>query len=255
MGTNERDMACIHDVTGRAVGLPPEIGGIPLDEIGATGFGLSVALEVAQPYADFEIAGARVAVQGFGAVGAHVARFLTDRGAILVGASDSQGTTLNPNGLDMPALLEWSAGGNKLSDFEGGEPADVDAIISADCDVWIPAARPNVLNRNNVARLKAKVVLEGANVPATSQAEKDLTRRGVLVIPDFIANSGGVICASVEFLGGDQAMAMAQIENKIRFNTEAMLKRSFEDQVLPRDAAVKMAEQRVRRAMTFRKTC
>ena len=91
MGTNEAAMAQVKDITGRAAGLPREIGGIPLDEIGATGFGLGVALEVAQSYSDLTIEGARVVVQGFGSVGQHAARFLAAKGARLVGVSDSHG--------------------------------------------------------------------------------------------------------------------------------------------------------------------
>lgn len=254
MGTDECAMAWVHDVTGRAVGLPREIGGIPLDEIGATGFGLSIALEVAQSYADFEIANSRIAVQGFGAVGAHAARFLVERGALLVAAADSQGTIINPDGLDVIALLAWKKAGNAVAAFNGGIAKDVEAVVDAECDVWIPAARPDVLTEVNVGRIKAKVVLEGANIPASYAAEKRLAQRGVLVIPDFIANSGGVICASVEYHGGTESAAMTAIEDKIRSNTQAVLSRSKALQILPRDAAIQMAEERVRTAMTFRKT-
>ena len=106
MGTDEECMAWVRDEIGRVVALPREIGGIPLDEIGATGFGLSQVAEVALEYCDFELRGARVVVQGFGAVGRHAARFLTARGALLVGAADSTGTIHNPRGLDVERLTE-----------------------------------------------------------------------------------------------------------------------------------------------------
>jgi glutamate dehydrogenase (NAD(P)+) len=100
MGTDEECMAWVNDEIGRSVGLPREIGGIPLDEIGATGWGLSHVVEVALEHCDFELEGASFVVQGFGAVGKNTARFLTDKGAILVGVADSRGTIHNPDGLD-----------------------------------------------------------------------------------------------------------------------------------------------------------
>ncbi|MBT5194388.1 MAG: Glu/Leu/Phe/Val dehydrogenase, partial [Rhodospirillaceae bacterium] len=106
MGTDEQCMSWVHDEIGRAVGLPREIGGIPLDELGATGFGLMHAVEAALPFAGLALDGARVAVQGFGSVGIHAARFLTGNGAVLVAASDSQGTIANDDGLDVEALTE-----------------------------------------------------------------------------------------------------------------------------------------------------
>jgi glutamate dehydrogenase (NAD(P)+) len=104
MGTNETCMAWVKDEIGRSVGLPREIGGIPLDEIGATGWGLANAIEVAAPFAELDLSGATVAVQGYGAVGRHVARFLANKDARLIAASDSRGTIIDRNGIDLEAL-------------------------------------------------------------------------------------------------------------------------------------------------------
>ncbi|HRP96003.1 MAG TPA: Glu/Leu/Phe/Val dehydrogenase [Rhodocyclaceae bacterium] len=254
MGTDESAMAWVHDVTGRAVGLPRELGGIPLDQIGATGFGLAVALDEAQAFGGFSVAGARIAVQGFGAVGANAARFLAERGAILVAAADSAGTICNPGGLDVAALLEWKRAGGALAAFAGGQGRARDAIIDVDCDIWIPAARPDVLHAGNVDRLRARVVAEGANIPVTEAAERRLAERGVLVLPDFIVNAGGVICAAVEYRGGSQGEAFASIEDRIRFNVGEVLRRVRTDALLPRTAAAAMAGERVRTAMRFRRT-
>jgi glutamate dehydrogenase (NAD(P)+) len=254
MGTDETAMAWVRDDIGRAVGLPREIGGIPLDEIGATGFGVAVALEVAENYADFELAGARVAVQGFGSVGIHAARFLAERGARLVGVSDSRGARLCADGFDLDALIAFKRNGGGVRDFDQGTPADGDALIDVACEIWIPAARPDVLRADNVARLQARVVAQGANIPATDEAERMLAERGVLVLPDFIANAGGVICGSVEYHGGSQAMAMAAIEEKIRRNTDEVLKLARDEKRTPRDSAIQLAHARVTRAMQFRRT-
>ncbi len=160
-------MAWIRDEIGRVVGLPREIGGIPLDEIGATGWGLSHVVDVALQYCDFALEGARVVVQGFGAVGSHVARFLTAKGARLVAVADSRGATHNPAGLDLNALLELKEAGQSVADYSDGTRLDSDAVIDVECDIWIPAARPDVINADNVHRLKTRLVVEGANIPFT----------------------------------------------------------------------------------------
>ncbi len=253
MGTDEVCMAWIKDEIGRVVALPREIGGIPLDEIGATGWGLSHATEVALEYCDFELAGARIVVQGFGAVGKNAARFLTNQGAVLVAASDSRGTIHNADGLDVARLIEIKESGGALADYSGAEKLDRDAVVGIDCDIWIPAARPDVIRGDNVDRLKAKLVVEGANIPITPGAEKVLAEKGVLCIPDFIANAGGVICAAMEFHGAGEGAAMQSIEEKLRRNTRLVLEDAARRNILPRDAATELALDRVRKAMSFRR--
>lgn len=252
MGLNEECIAWIKDEIGRAVGLPKVLGGIPLDEIGATGFGIAIAAEVAAPLAGIELRGARFAVQGFGAVGIHAARFLSQRGAKLVAASDSRGATFNPDGLRVDELIAYKRKGQPLSGFPAGKSIVGDALVSVDCDIWIPAARPDVLNEN-ISRLKARLVLQGANIPATDAAEEWMHANGVLNVPDFIANAGGVICASVEYHGGTESQAMAMIEERIRANTAEVLERARNRKCTPRLAAIEMARGRVEEAMRYRR--
>ncbi|WP_428264515.1 Glu/Leu/Phe/Val family dehydrogenase [Haliangium sp.] len=253
MGTNEACMAWVHDEIGRAVGLPRVVGGIPLDEIGATGLGLAAAAEVAAPAIGLELAGARVAVQGFGAVGVHGARFLAEHGAVLVAASDSRGAVHAPAGLDLAALIAHKHEAGQVAGFAGGQDIDRDAVVGVDCDIWIPAARPDVLTADNVSGLKAKLVLQGANIPATPAAETWMHEHGVLSVPDFIANAGGVICAAVEYHDGTQAQAVEVIQNKIRANTAETLDRARADGLEPRAAAEAMARSRVDEAMQYRR--
>ena len=254
MGTDETAMAWVRDEIGRAVGLPRELGGIPLDEIGATGWGLAAAAEAAQAYSDVSLSGARVAVQGFGAVGQHGARFLAQKGAKLVATSDSRGTISDPAGLDIEALAELKRAGKSVVDHPHGRKRNQSAIVEADCDIWIPAARPDVISVENVARLKARLILQGANIPITREAEDVLHKRGVLCVPDFIANAGGVICASVEYHGGTQAGAFAVIREKILSNTKEVIERSNRERITPRAAAEALARDRVLRAMSFRRS-
>jgi glutamate dehydrogenase (NAD(P)+) len=253
MGTDERCMAWVQDEIGRAVGLPREIGGIPLDDIGATGFGLCHAVEAALAYAGFPLRGARVVVQGFGAVGKHAARFLTEAGALLVAASDSRGAVLDPRGLDVAALAALKEARRSVAEHAGARSLERDALIDVECDIWIPAARPDVIREDNVERLRARLVVSGANIPITYGAEKRLHEKGIWSVPDFIANAGGVICAAMEHHGASQAAALAAIAEKIRTNTDEVLSTAKREGILPRDAAVRLAVERVRRAMANRR--
>jgi glutamate dehydrogenase (NAD(P)+) len=253
MGTDEAAMAWVKDEVGRSVGLPRELGGIPLDEIGATGFGLAVAAEAAQDFAGIKLKGARVVVQGFGAVGQHAARFLAKRGARLVAASDSKGAVAHAEGLDIESLQALKARGNSVVELASAERIAPDDMIAIACDIWIPAARPDVIREDNVDRLKARMVLQGANIPATLAAEQRLHERGILSIPDFIANAGGVITAAVEYHGGSEKAAFETIADKIAGNTRAVLEMARARSILPRQAAVEVAGARVKRAMELRR--
>jgi glutamate dehydrogenase (NAD(P)+) len=253
MGTDEECMAWIKDEVGRVVGLPREVGGIPLDEIGATGWGLSHVTDVALEFCDFNIEGARVVIQGFGAVGKHTALFLRDKGAMLVATADTQGAVYNADGLDIDALIELKQQGKSVTEYSGGKTLDGDALIDIACDIWIPAARPDVIHDNNVGRLNTRLVVEGANIPITHSAEKTLHEKGILVVPDFIANAGGVICAAMEYRGSNKTAAFESIEEKVRRNTQMVLDRMKDESVLPRQAAMELATERVKKAMSFRR--
>lgn len=253
MGTDEECMAWVRDEMGRVVALPRELGGIPLDEIGATGWGLLHATQAALERCDFPLEGARIFVQGFGAVGRHAARFLTDAGAVLVGAGDSRGVIHNPSGIKVSALLELKSAGRSVTDYADGERLDAEDAVGVECDIWIPAARPDVINEESVSRLRAKLVVEGANIPATPAAEQQLLERGVLVVPDFIANAGGVICAALEYQGAPESSVFPAIREKISRNVHEVLKGAHDKRVLPRQAAVDLATERLRYAMSLRR--
>jgi glutamate dehydrogenase (NAD(P)+) len=253
MGTNEECMAWVKDEIGRVVGLPMEIGGIPLDEIGATGWGLKQATEVALHFCDFKLKHARLVIQGFGAVGLHAARFLTKKKAVLVGVADSRGAVYHPEGLEVEELIKLKRAGQSVRDYSRGEKFDREAVIDFDCDIWIPAARPDVITEENVHRLKARLVVQGANIPFAYGAEKFLHEKGVLCVPDFIANAGGVICAAMEYRGGSQAAAFEAIEEKVSYNTRLVLEEARAKQILPRDAAVNLAIERVKKAMSYKR--
>ena len=253
MGTTELSMAYVHDEIGRAVGLPGVLGGIPLDEFGATGFGLAVCADVLSEAKVVECAGARVIIQGFGAVGSSATRELAKRGAAVIAVSDIGGATWNPDGLDAGALLTHKQAGGAVRDFAGGRAVPRDDILGMDCEILVPAAQPDVVTADNAGKISARVVLEGANIPVTRQAETELHERGVICIPDVVANAGGVICAAAEYRGAGHTEAFAEIEDKIRAVTGDLLHRMRHTTLTPRAAAHQMAHERLGQALALRR--
>lgn len=255
MGTDEECMGWVRDEIGRAVGLPSEIGGIPLDELGATGWGLLHAIQVAAEARGMSLNGARIAVQGFGAVGRHAAKFLAAEGAVIVAAADSRGTVSCEAGLDVAKLAALKLEGGSVIDYSGDKVAhgDREAILDIPCDVWIPAARPDVIRADNIDRLDTRMVAPGANIAVTAEAEQLLHQRGVLCLPDFIVNAGGVICAAMEYQGAGASSAFQAIEDKLRNNVQAVLELSERKQCLPREAGMGLALARVHKAMDMRR--
>jgi len=253
MGTNESAMAWVKDEGGQCIGLPKAIGGIPLDEIGATAYGVVASADVAKDHLGMQLKGATVAMQGFGAVGKHAARFFEERGSVLVAAADYSGAVHNSDGLDVAALAEHVENGGRIMDFDGGERLQREAIVGIECDILVPAARPDVIRADNQATVKAKLIVPGANIGVTEKAEAMLHKRGVLCVPDFIANAGGVICGAVEYSGGTEAQVFPIIDEKIRGNTAEMLERMKRERILPRKAAIAMARERVEAAMQYQR--
>lgn len=253
MGSTEESMAWIYDETGRAVGLPEELGGLPLDRLGATGFGLSIAGDVASKYAGLSIKGSGIAIQGFGSVGKAAARFLSQKGARVVAVADSKGTIYKPEGLDIDKLIRIKRETGSVLSYSGAERLSLEEIFTVDCDILIPAATADVINDRNVSSIKAKLILEGANIPVTEEAEEFLYKKGVVVVPDFIANAGGVIMAAMEYARRTVDEAFRAIEERIRKNTELILELSEKERIPPRRAAESIARERILKAMRYRR--
>jgi glutamate dehydrogenase (NAD(P)+) len=253
MGTTELSMAYVHDEIGRAVGLPSVLGGVPLDEFGATGFGLAICADVLSEAKVVGCAGARVIIQGFGAVGSNAARELAKRGATVIAVSDICGATWNADGLDVGALLAHKQAGGAVPGFAGGRAVPRDDILGMDCEILVPAAQADVVTADNAGKISARVVLEGANIPVTRQAESELHARGVMCIPDVVANAGGVICAAAEYQGAGHTEAFADIEDKIRAVTSELLDRMRHSTLTPRAVAHQMAHERLGQALAMRR--
>ena len=252
MGTDETCMAYIHDEIGRAVGLPHVLGGLPLDELGATGYGLAVAADVASEVLELPLENARVIIQGFGNVGKAAARFLAERGASIIATCDTGGAIHNPDGIDVPGLIEFKKSECSVTDSGLGKPLTHEEMLQMESDIFIPSARPDVFTVDNQHLLKTKLVLEGANIPITHEAAEVMRDRGIIIIPDVIANGGGVICAATEYQGMSEKQAFERIESTISRNTREVLERNLKQGQYPHAAAIVMAKERLKEAMAFR---
>ncbi len=246
MGTDETCMAYIHDEIGRAVGLPKVLGGLPLDELGATGYGLAVAADVASEVLDLPLKNARVVIQGFGNVGKAVARFLAERGAVIIATCDTGGAIYAPDGILVSALTEIKGSGGSVQESGLGKRITQEEMLQLESDIFIPSARPDVFTVDNQQWLKTKLVLEGANIPITHEAAKILRDRGIMIVPDVIANGGGVICAATEYQGMSEKQAFERIESTIGRNTREVLERSMKQAQYPHYASLLMAKKRLK---------
>jgi glutamate dehydrogenase (NAD(P)+) len=252
MGLTEDDAALVVDELGdrkAATGKPISLGGIPYDELMITAFGVVESLDIACGVAGMELSGARVVIQGCGAVGKGAARFCRDKGASIIGVSDSRGALWDTHGLDTEHLLEVKKTTGSLDDARCGERIAVGEELFLDTDILIPCAVGDVISKDNVDRITARIIVEGANFATTREAQQVLYERGVLFVPDFIANPGGVIAAYTEMLDGTPSQAIENTRNKVRNNTAEMFRISNDEGLIPLDAAMKMAQERVIAAM------
>jgi glutamate dehydrogenase (NAD(P)+) len=188
-----------HTETAVVTGKPLELGG-SLGRQEATGRGVMIATREAVKHVGFDIKGAAVGVQGFGNVGSISARLLSEIGARIVAISDWKGGVYNAKGLDIAKLEEHVRRRKTVEGFEGGEPLTNAQLFELDVDVLIPAALENQITMDNAPKIRAKVVVEGANGPTLPDAHRHLHERGVLVVPDILANSGGVTASYFEWV-------------------------------------------------------
>lgn len=208
VNTNPQTMAWMMDTysmntgstaTGVVTGKPIDLGG-SLGRVEATGRGVfTVGVEAAK-LIGLPVSGARVAVQGFGNVGGTAGKLFADAGAKVVAVQDHTGSIYNASGLDVAALLEHVRSQGGVGGFTGAETMAAEDFWSVDCDILIPAALEGQINKDNAQRIKAKMVIEGANGPTTPEADDILNDKGVLVLPDVIANAGGVTVSYFEWV-------------------------------------------------------
>jgi len=192
-----------HSVLGVVTGKPLNVGG-SLGRLEATARGALYCIQEAARKKELRLQGLSAAVQGFGNVGSYLAKFLAEEGATVVAISDSRGGLHNPNGLDVAAAMAHKQETGSLAGFKGADEITNDDLLLLDCDVLAPCALEQVITRDNAAEVKAKIVAEGANGPITPAADEILEDKGVLILPDILANAGGVVVSYFEWVQGLQ---------------------------------------------------
>lgn len=265
VNTNPQVMAWIMDQYSKFHGHSPAVvTGKPVDLYGskgreaATGRGLLYVCREVLRDVGLPIKGTRVAIQGFGNVGSHTARLLWEDGAQVVAVSDVMGGVVNPSGLDIPSLFEHVKRTGTVKGFSGGGPCKSDDVLTADCEVLIPAALGNVVTRDNAGSIRARLIVEGANGPTAPDADEMLEKRGVLVVPDVLASAGGVTVSYFEWvqnlqhLTWDEDRVNAELEKIIKEAYERVTQISRSRKVSLRTAAFILAIGRVGKATVMR---
>jgi glutamate dehydrogenase (NAD(P)+) len=233
VNTNPQVMAWIMDQYSKYHGHSPAVvTGKPIDLYGsrgreaATGRGLLyICREIARDIG-MSMKGLRFAVQGFGNVGSHIARLAHEDGGVIVAVTDALGGVRNPKGLDVPALFEHARKTGSVRNFAGGNPCSNEELLTADCDVLVPAALGGVLTRQVAPEVRAKIVLEGANAPCTPEADEIFEKKGVLVVPDILANAGGVTVSYFEWVQNLQHVTWD--EDRVNQELEKLMREGYE---------------------------
>ena len=255
MYTAEKEMAVFAQANGSIIsctGKPSSMCqghscGIP-HELGSTGWGVYHATLVALEHKGIKVKGATIAIDGYGNVGSFAAKYLSDAGALIIALSDSKGGIYNPKGLDLKKLAQVKQDKGTVTAYSDGKKLALGEIYQLDCDVVIPAAQPDVITQKNQDQIKAKIIVEGANIPAPFEVEEYLSKKGILIIPDFIANAGGVISSYVEYIGASADEVFPIVEKKIVKNTKLMLDQARAKKISPRAAALEIAKGRIKTA-------
>jgi glutamate dehydrogenase (NAD(P)+) len=261
MGTNAQVMAWIANQYEKFHGFSPAcVTGKPVELHGAdgreeaTGRGVAIITRATLGKLGRPLEGAKIAIQGFGNVGSYAAAILHEMGACIVAVSDQFGGLINPAGLDIPQLLEFVRENRKVTGFPLAEPCTNAELLAADVDVLIPAALGGVLTAENANAVRAKVIVEAANNPTMPEADEIFARKGILVIPDVLANAGGVTVSYFEWAQNLQyyrwTLDRVREELRVRMTSalERVWKKAEEKHITPRNAAFVLAVARVGQA-------
>ncbi|MBO8196590.1 Glu/Leu/Phe/Val dehydrogenase [Streptomyces oryzae] len=260
MGLTEDDAAVIQDELGdrgAAVGTPAHLGGVAYDKLGVTGYGVAEAADAAAGYLELPLGGARVAVQGFGAVGHAAAQRFAELGATIVAVSTARGALHDPGGLDVHTLraARDEHGDAFVTRHRQGARLAPGQELTVDCDILVPAALQDVIDAATAHQIKAKLVVEGANLPTSPQARTVLAERGITLVPDFIANAGGVVAAAFAMdarysgFSPETSAIFGTVSERLRANALAVLEAARTGATTPHLAGRRLAEERVAAAM------
>ena len=264
MNTNDQTMAWImdtysmhmgHTVTSVVTGKPLNIGG-SRGRMEATGRGVQVICDESMRYLEMPVDGCRVIIQGFGNVGSNAARLLMERGYKIIGIAEKDGGLLNPNGIEIYQLLEYKRCNNTILGFRNAEAVPSEELLVTECEILIPAATETVITSRNADQIKARVIVEGANGPTTAVADDILAEKRIFIMPDILANAGGVTASYFEWVQDRQgyfwkeAVVNEQMETILRDSFEDVIRYAEAHNVNNRIAAYMLAIDRV--AITIR---
>ena len=237
MNTNEQTMAWIMDtysmharrtVTSVVTGKPLNLGG-SRGRLEATGRGVMVACDESLRYLGKPVEGCRVIIQGFGNVGSNAARLMMEHGYKIVGIAEMDGGLFNAAGIDIHQLIEYKYRNNSVLGFAEAEAVPAEELLVSDCDILIPAATENVITSRNAEKIKARIIVEGANGPTTAVADEILAEKRIFIVPDILANAGGVTASYFEWVQDRQGYFWK--EAVVNEQLEAILRDSFDDVV------------------------
>ena len=227
-------------------GKPGERCGIP-HEFGSTGFGVAQATRIATELKGLDIKKATVAIEGFGNVGSFAFKYLREMEAVIVAVADREGTAYNKNGLQEDVLLKLKGQKKSVKHYPNAKKLSHDAIFGLPVDILIPASVTDVINEKNKQEIRTKIIVEGANIPMQESVEEWLWNKGVLIVPDFVANAGGVISSYAEYRGYNPKRMFELVERKIKKTTLAVLKEALKTNRNPRQVAMALAVKRLSR--------
>ncbi len=248
INTAEREMEWFAKANGNlksCTGKPVKLGGLP-HELGSTGYGVAKSTLVALKHLKLVVKTTTFAVEGFGNVGWFTAKDLTEKGMKLIAVSDSKGCLVNEKGIDFKRLAKIKKDTGSVINYNPGKIIPSPDIIKVNTDVLVTAAVPDLVRLDNYKQVKAKMLVEGSNIPMRYEVEDKLYKKGVLVIPDFVANAGGVISSYVEFIKGTKQLMFKLVDKKISTNTKLVLERSKLEKISPRRAATKIVLERIK---------
>lgn len=225
--------------------------GIP-HEYGSTALGVFHSARVAAEHVGLDLKDLTAAVEGFGNVGSFTVKFLSGHGTRVVAVSDSKGCIYNKDGLNYDELARVKKATGTVINYAPGKILENRELFELPVDVLIPAALPDVINEDNIDKVKAKIVVEAANIPMRPEIESELHAKGILVVPDIVANAGGVISSYAEWIGENPQKMMELVEGKLTKSVRKVLENSKRKAIQPREAAMQIAQDRVERAMEKR---
>ncbi len=242
----EQEMRWIADEIGGAAitGKPADLGGIP-HELGSTGWGVFVSVRELLLSRNDSFAGKRVSIQGFGNVGMFAGKFMAEQGALVVAASDSSATLYYDKGLDVSKLIEWKEQRKRFIDYPDYEKKDSMESLFVECDILVPAAQKHVITQENHSKVKANIIAEGANLPIEHSIERMLEEKGVFIIPDILANAGGVISSFIEHIGGTHEQVFSEIDKTITKNMRELNNYLQDNNCCTREAVIEVAHKRI----------